>query len=264
MKVCSIQMAVIEEDKRAAIDKAVEAVSRCRGADLVILPEIWNIGFLSFDRYIAEAESREGPTLTAMRAAAKDIGVFLCSGSFVERDGGNYYNSSFLIGPNGDILASYRKIHLFGYNSRETEILTPGNRLSVVQTPLGTIGMATCFDLRFPELFRAMVDRGAEVFLICSAWPAPRLEHWILLNRTRALENQCFLISANCAGSNRGVQFAGHSMVVDPWGAIAADGGDVETVVSSEIELAAVHDARRDFPALAGRVGWLNGQRGEP
>lgn len=263
MKVCSIQMAVIEQDKRATIDKAMEAVSRCRGADLVILPEIWNIGFLSFDRYTPEAESRQGPTLEAMRAAARDIGAHICSGSFVEREGENYYNSSFLIDPDGDILASYRKIHLFGYNSRETEILTPGERLSVVETALGNIGMATCFDLRFPELFRAMVDQGAEIFLVCSAWPYPRLEHWIMLNRVRAMENQCFLISANSVGSNRGAQFVGHSMVIDPWGVIAAGGGDLETIVSSEIDLATLHAARRDFPGLASRVEWLNGQRSD-
>lgn len=258
MRVSSIQMAVVEQDKQATIDKAVAAIHRCRGADLVILPEIWNLGFLSFDRYVREAETRLGPTLTAVQAAAREIKAHVHTGSFVEQDGNRYYNASYLISPEGEILAGYRKIHLFGYNSKETEILTPGEAVTVVETPLGNIGMATCFDLRFPELFRAMVDRGAEIFLVCSAWPYPRLEHWLMLNRVRAMENQCFLISANSVGTNRGIQFVGHSMVADPWGVAVAAAGDLETIVVSEIDLAELRSARKEFPGLASRVGWLN------
>ena len=258
MKVASIQMSVIENDKIATIDKAVEKIMNCRGVDLVILPEIWNIGFMDFDRYVSEAETIEGPTLTAVREAAKKIRAHVHAGSFVEKDEDHYYNTSCLISPFGEILAQYRKIHLFGYNSRETEILTPGDTVTVVETPLGYIGMATCFDLRFPELFRAMMDKGAQIFLICSAWPYPRLEHWLLLNRVRAMENQCFLISGNSAGVSQGVRFVGHSMVADPWGISLAGSGDSEAVVSAEIDLADLHDARKTFPALSGRQAWLN------
>jgi predicted amidohydrolase len=258
MRIASIQLSVVEDDKAAAVDKAVGLIRRCKGADLVILPEIWTVGFLSFDHYIPEAEDRYGPTLTAMREAAREIGAHLHAGSFVEKDGDRCFNSSYLISPDGDILANYRKIHLFGYKSRETEILTPGESITVVETPLGNIGMATCFDLRFPELFRAMVDKGAEIFLICSAWPYPRLEHWLMLNRVRAMENQCFLISANCTGLNRGVQFVGHSMVTDPWGTVLAGGGDKEIIIQTEIDLADLRAARQEFPGLASRVDWLN------
>ncbi len=108
-------------------------------------------------------------------------------------------------------MGKYRKIHLFGYNSQETQILSPGEDVVVVDTPFGKIGMATCFDLRFPELFRAMVDKGVELFMVCSAWPYPRIEPWIMLNRVRALENQAYLISANSCGMNCGSQFVGHS-----------------------------------------------------
>jgi len=259
MKIASIQMSVKENDKKATIDKAIEKILQCRGADLVILPEIWNIGFMSFDRYVPEAETVEGPTLSAVREAAKKIQAHVHAGSFVEKDGDHCYNTSCLISPNGEILARYRKTHLFGYNSRETEILTPGDSVTVVKTPLGTIGMATCFDLRFPELFRAMVDKGAEIFLICSAWPYPRLEHWLMLNQVRAMENQCFLISANSSGMNQGVQFVGHSMVADPWGICLAGSGDQEAIVSTKIDLANLHAARKSFPGLASRQAWLNG-----
>jgi predicted amidohydrolase len=259
MQVASIQMSVIEADKTATINKAVENIHRCEGIDLVILPEIWNIGFMSFDRYIAEAEDGNGPTLACLRAAAKEIGAYLHTGSFVEEKNGKYYNSSYLLSPDGSILANYLKIHLFGYNSQENQILSPGDSIAVVDTPLGKFGLATCYDLRFPELFRRMIEQGAEIFLICSAWPYPRLEHWLMLTRVRALENQSFLITANSTGVNRGIQFVGHSMITDPWGTIMAGAGDQEAIIKAEIDLHELQVARKQFPALADRKDWLKG-----
>lgn len=259
MKVASIQMSVVEGDKTATIYKAVDNIHRCEGIDLVILPEIWNIGFMSFDRYVSEAEDSEGQTLIRLHEAAKKIGAYLHTGSFVEEKRGKYYNSSYLISPEGNILANYLKIHLFGYNSKETKILTPGDTIVVVDTPIGKIGLATCYDLRFPELFRAMAEKGTEIFLVCSAWPYPRLEHWLMLNRVRALENQCFLMSSNSVGLNQGVQFVGHSMITDPWGTVLAGAGDKEVIIKSEIDLAELTAARQQFPALADRKEWLSG-----
>ena len=258
MWVASIQMAVVENDKQGTIDKAVENVRRARGADLIILPELWNIGFMSFDRYMPEAEDRNGPTLTTLRELAKDMGIHLHTGSFVEKDGDKYYNSSYLISPEGEIIANYRKLHLFGFNSRETQLLSRGDTVVLAKTSLGNFGLATCYDLRFPELFRRMVQEGAELFLICSAWPYPRLEHWIMLNRVRALENQCFLISANTVGLNMGTQFVGHSMIINPWGTILTSGGDEETILQAEIDLNVLRDARERFPALRDRLDWLS------
>ena len=257
MKVASIQMAVVEGDKTATIDRAVENISRCDGMDLVILPEIWNIGFMSFERYVSEAEDRNGQTLTRLREAAKKTGIYLHTGSFVEIKDDRFYNSSYLISPDGSILGNYLKIHLFGYNSRETQLLAAGKAVVVVDTPLGKLGLATCYDLRFPELFRNMVEQGAEIFLVCSAWPYPRLEHWLMLNRVRALENQCYLISSNSVGLNQGIQFVGHSMVTDHWGTILAGAGDREVIIKSEIDLVDLKTARMHFPALSDRKDWL-------
>ena len=245
MRVASIQMSVVEGDKERTIAKALACIARAGDADLVILPEIWNVGFMSFDRYKPEAEDRKGATLSALRAAAQTHKIYLHSGSFVEREGQHYYNSSYLIAPTGELLANYRKIHLFGHNSRETQILTPGKAVVVADTPLGWLGMATCYDLRFPELFRRMAEQGARLLLVCSAWPYPRIQHWLLFNRARALENQCFLVSANSVGPNQGTTFVGHSLVVDPWGVVVAGGGDDEVIVRSAIDLTAVEDARR-------------------
>lgn len=258
MKVASIQLSVVEGDKDATLKKAKHAIEESYDADLVILPEIWNIGFMSFDQYVDKAETIEGVTPTLMRTLAREKGIYLHTGSFVEKEKGKYYNTSLLLSPDGEILARYRKIHLFGYNSKETQILSPGEEIVVADTPFGKIGMATCFDLRFPELFRAMVDKGAQYFLVCSAWPYPRIEPWIMLNRVRALENQCFLISANSAGINCGSQFVGHSMVVDPWGTILAGAGDEEMIVKTDIDPAKVAQARETFPGLAGRKDFLN------
>jgi predicted amidohydrolase len=209
---------------------------------------------MSFDRYRVDAETQEGPTLTLLRTLAKELSCHLFTGSFVEKRGDQFYNSSFLLNPRGEILGSYQKIHLFTYQSEEAGVLTPGTSLTVIPTEFGNFGLATCYDLRFPELFRKMLDQGAEFFLISSAWPTPRLEHWLLLNRTRALENLAYLISSNCVGINRGTPFAGHSLVVDPMGEIVAGSKDEECVVWGEVNREVVLKARAEFPALKDRV----------
>lgn len=258
LRVASIQLAVSDESKQSNLDHAAEQIRRIKDADLIILPELWNIGFMSFDQYKQSAEDEEGPTMGLLRQMAVEAGCYLHTGSFVERLGEEYYNSSYLLSPQGEILANYRKVHLFGYQSLETQILSPGDQVAVVKTPLGTLGMATCYDLRFPEMFRRMVDMGAEIFLVCSAWPYPRLEHWLMLNRVRAIENQAFLVSANSVGRSRGSTFVGHSMVVNPWGVIMASGGDQEVTLAAELDLEDVAKAREQFPALADRTDWLN------
>jgi len=254
MQIASIQFKVIEESKEKALEHASQMMRQCRGSDLILLPELWNIGFMSFDRYRKEAETQEGPTLTLLQTLAKELSCHVLTGSFVERKDDRFYNSSFLLNPEGEILGSYRKIHLFTYHSQEAEILTPGPSITVIPTEFGNFGLATCYDLRFPELFRKMLDQGADIFLVSSAWPYPRLEHWLLLNRTRALENLSYLISSNCVGINRGKQFLGHSLVVDPMGQIVGGSGDEECIVRAEVDRDIVLRARVEYPALRDRV----------
>jgi predicted amidohydrolase len=254
MRIASIQLRVIEESKEKALEHVSEMIRQCRGADLILLPELWNIGFMSFDRYRSEAETQEGPTLALLCTLARELSCHLHTGSLVEKKNDRFYNSSFLSDPRGKILGSYQKIHLFTYQSQEAEILTPGTSITVIPTGFGNFGLATCYDLRFPELFRKMLDQRVEFFLIAAAWPAPRLEHWLLLNRTRALENLSCLISSNCAGMNRGTPFAGHSLVVDPMGQVIAEGNDEEGVVWAEVNRDIVLKARAEFPSLKDRV----------
>ncbi len=253
-KAASIQLWMGEEDKSQRIERVEALLDQAKGSSLVILPEIWNIGYFSFDLYSKEAETTHGEIAQRMSRKAKEHGCYLHSGSFVEIENGNLYNTSLLFDPDGRQIARYRKIHLFGYGSQESQILSRGKEVVVVETRLGKIGMCTCYDLRFPELFRIMLSKGAELFLVTSGWPYPRLEHWLMFNRIRAIENSAFLISSNCVGKMRGFQFCGHSMMVDPWGTILASGGDEECIVRAEIDLQKVSSVRNEFPAVRDRI----------
>lgn len=255
MKVASIQVEIRDDEtKPQRFNRVAELLDNLGDQDLIVLPEIWATGYFTFDRYLEESETMDGPFVRQLSEKAKRLGAYVFSGSFVERDGDRYYNTGVLLDRTGSIVGKSRKIHLFQYGSAEGQLLTAGSTPTVLNTEFGNIGLSTCYDLRFPELYRAQVDAGATIFLITSAWPHQRLEHWKLFNAVRALENQSFLISSNCAGKTRGVLMAGHSQVVDPWGIVVASGGESETVVKSEIDLERVAVIREDFPQLKHRV----------
>lgn len=255
LRVASLQLEVPDgETKAQRLERVEKLILDLPDVDLVLLPEIWNVGYFNFDAYADGAEPLDGPTMTRMSEVARRKRIYLLAGSFVERDGDGLYNTSVFFGRDGKRLATYRKIHLFGYGSAETRLLRRGDRVVTVPTEFGTVGLSTCYDLRFPELYRAQVDAGAEFFLVSSAWPFPRLGHWVTLNQARAVENEAFLISCNCAGMNQGRQYLGHSMVVDPWGTVVASAGDRPTVLRAEIDPALVRAVRAEFPPLADRV----------
>lgn len=237
------------------VDRALDRVRAAanRGADLIVLPEIWNVGYFTFENYRSGAEPIDGPTMTRLADLAAELGVYLHTGSIVEIDDGDYYNASGLIDPAGELLGTYRKIHLFGYDSREQHLLTPGEQVTAIETAFGTVGLTTCYDLRFPELYRALLESGVELLLVTSAWPDARLEHWQLLTRTRALESQAFLAAANLAGTNAGVDLAGRSRIVDPNGVPRADAGTGSRTVVADVDLAEVGAVREEFPVLQDR-----------
>lgn len=222
--------------------------------DFLILPELWLCGFFAFEDYHKMAELRsDSQTISIAKTISRKLNCYTISGSFVEKNEQNYYNTTAVISPEGEVLATYQKIHLFGYNSAETELLTAGDHITTVDTKFGKLGLATCYDLRFPELFRAMIAQEIELIFIVSAWPAARTEHWRLLNQVRAIENQSFLIACNCAGTQEGVKLAGHSIVMSPDGVILAEADEEESCLIAEIALADVKNARDNFPALHDR-----------
>lgn len=250
------------EPARARIERVSALVREQQGADLVILPELWAHGGFAFSNWTETAEAIDGPTVSAMSAAAKEIGAVLHGGSIVEKvaAGGNpgplgrgLWNTSVVFGRGGELLTTYRKIHRFGFGEGEPLLLEAGEQLETTAVASTTLGLATCYDLRFPELFRHLLDAGAEVFVVPAAWPKPRVAHWSLLGRARAVENQTFMIQCNTAGTHSGVTMGGHSQVVSPNGEVLAEAGEGEEVLSVSLDLEMIADVRAHFPVLSDR-----------
>lgn len=255
MNIACVQLQIKDtESKAERIDRVSALLEDLQGLDLIVLPELWATGYFSFDHYVDEAEEIAGPFVQRFAELARQLKTTLFAGSFVERQGQQYYNTSVLFNPEGERISTYRKIHLFRYGSKEGEILTRGQDISVGETSFGKVGLSTCYDLRFPELYRHQIDLGAEFLLVTSAWPLARLDHWQLFNAARAVENQCFLISCNGVGQTQGVALAGHSQVVSPWGTILASAQDQEMILHAEIDPRLIEQIRREFPQLKHRV----------
>jgi predicted amidohydrolase len=235
--------------------RAAALVREQAGADLVVLPELWTTGAFAYEEFARGAEALRGPTYEAMAEAASDAGVWLHAGSIPERDpGGPLYNTSLVLSPSGELAVAYRKIHRFGFDRGEAVLMGAGEELVTVRLPSTTLGVATCYDLRFPELFRGLVDAGAETLVVPAGWPERRRSHWTLLARARAVENQAFVLACGTAGTHAGVAQAGHSMVVDPWGEVLARAGAGEEVLTVEFDPGKVAATREQFPALRDRV----------
>ncbi|MFI1165000.1 carbon-nitrogen family hydrolase [Streptomyces sp. NPDC020801] len=256
MRASLIQIAVDEGESVESRRRRMAALVRDQaGADLVVLPELWTTGAFAFEEFGREAEPLEGHTYEAMAKAASDAGVWLHAGSIPERDPeGPLYNTSLVFNPSGDLAAAYRKIHRFGFDKGEAVLMGAGQELVTVRLPETVLGLATCYDLRFPELFRGLVDAGAQTLLVPAGWPERRRAHWTLLARARAVENQAFVLACGTAGTHAGVPQAGHSIVVDPWGEVLAEAGAGEEVLTVEFDPGKVATTREQFPALKDRV----------
>lgn len=231
--------------------------------ELVVLPELWGPTGFDYHRWEGVAEPLDGPWVTAMTQLATEMGVTLHAGSFIERlpepgpDGRTLANTSVLVTAEGERTA-YRKIHRFGFGSGEPKLLEAGAEVVTAQIPSGTgepvtVGLSTCYDLRFPELYRQQVDAGAQVFVVPAAWPAARVAHWTLLGRARAVEDQAFVVQCNTAGTHAGTEMGGHSQVVAPTGEVLAEAGAEEEVLVVDIDPATVASTREGFPVLADR-----------
>ncbi|WP_405616461.1 carbon-nitrogen family hydrolase [Streptomyces sp. NBC_00076] len=256
MRASLIQIAVDEGESVESRRRRVAASVRDQaGADLVVLPELWTTGAFAYEEFGREAESLEGPTYEAMAKAASDAGVWLHAGSIPERDpDGSLYNTSLVFSPSGDLAAAYRKIHRFGFDKGEAVLMGAGRELVTVRLPETVVGVATCYDLRFPELFRGLVDAGAETLVVPAGWPERRRGHWTLLAQARAVENQAFVLACGTAGTHAGVPQAGHSIVVDPWGEVLAEAGADEEILTVDFDPGKVATTREQFPALKDRV----------
>ncbi|MGG8409399.1 carbon-nitrogen family hydrolase [Streptomyces sp. 12297] len=267
MRASLIQIAVNDgesADSRRA--RTAGLVREQSGADLVLLPELWPVGAFAYEDFEAEAEELDGPTHEVMSKAAQDAGVWLHAGSIVERGAdGALYNTTLVFAPDGALAASYRKIHRFGFDQGEAVMMGRGDELRTVELrPDFVLGLSTCYDLRFPELYRGLVDAGATALAVSAGWPARRRGHWTLLSKARAVENQAYVLAVAEAGTHAGVEMAGHSIVVDPWGEVLAEAGPGEEVLTVDLDPAKVAATREQFPALKDRLLGLTPPPGRP
>ncbi len=222
-----------------------------RGADLVVFPELWDAGS-ALDKGNDFASSLSGGLFAQVVALARQHNIHIL-GSMYEKRGVGVYNTCAVITPRNGIMGAYRKMHLFTLMD-EHKWLQPGEAPLVIDLPWGRTGIAICYDLRFPELFRRYASDGAQVVIMPMAWPHPRLEHYRTLLRARAIENQCYMVAANRASrDDDGTTFFGHSCVIDPWGEIVLEAGEVPGHFTVEIDMGKVAQVRRQLPALDNR-----------
>jgi deaminated glutathione amidase len=264
MRAAAVQLNATDDKERnmATADRLTRDAAG-DGADLIVLPEKFNV-LGEHEHYVAGAEPLDGPTISWARATARELGVDLVAGSIVERREGRdkLGNTSVHVGPDGEVKAVYRKIHMFdvvvgGIEYRESASEEPGDEIVLSETDDGIpLGLTVCYDLRFPELFRILAIRGARVITLPAAFTkVTGRAHWEILVRARAVENQAFMVAADQIGTHPpDKESFGGSMIVDPWGEVLARAPDEECFVAANLDFARQDEVRDQLPSLANRV----------
>lgn len=238
-----------EENLRRAGSLASEAAAR--GGQLLLLPELWLTGY-----DLANARVHASSFETSLRgrwaALAQETGLYMAGSILAPNAAGLAANTAVILSPQGETLATYRKVHLFEPMG-EVLHLAPGETIRTFDLPWGRAGLAICYDLRFPEIFRRFALDGALWVLIVAQWPRSRVEHWRTLLRARAIENQCFVVACNRAGRDPGEVFGGHSAVIDPQGRILAEAGAEPSLTVVEFDPQEAARYRESFPVLSDR-----------
>ena len=269
-----MRVAAVQLTSTPDLDRNLERADRftraaaADGAQLVVLPEKWSV-LGRGDDLRAGAQPLDGPAVRWARATARELGIELVAGSVSERSDGEELlrNTSLHIGPDGEIQAAYRKVHMFdvvveGMVYRESDNELAGEEIVVSQTADGVgLGLSICYDVRFPELYRILAIGGAHVLTVPAAFTVPTTrDHWEILLRARAIENQAFVVAANQIGEHvpasaqgAALRSGGRSMIVDPWGIVQALAPDREGAIVADLDLDAQARIRRDLPALANR-----------
>lgn len=262
-KIAAIQM-ISFNDKKVNLEKAKSFIERAvrEKAKVIVLPEHFNFSGKDEEKR-QNAEPIPGPTINQLAELAKKFKIYLVCGSILEKveqkDKHVFYNTSVFLSPEGKILAKYRKLHLFdvilpdGSCHRESDIVTPGNHITIAKTPLAIFGFTICYDLRFPELYRKLCEKGAQIVFIPSAFTLQTgKDHWEPLIRARAIENQFYIVAPNQFGQDQeGKKCWGKSMIVDPWGIVLSKATERETVIFGEVDLDYQEKIRRNMPCLS-------------
>ncbi len=258
IRVLGVQIQPEIGDKKANFDKVQKFVEENAWykPDLIVLPEVFNSGVDHKCLHKCAEQIPEDETTEFLSGLAKKSDANIVSGSYIEKtESGLYKNSSVVFDRKGLILDKYQKIHMFNYyGSKEGEYVSSGDKAVVVKTDIGKIGLSICYDLRFPELYRALTYAGAEIIICVAAWPYPRLDHWMTLNKARAIENTAFMIAVNqCGRVSPKRQNLGMSMLINPWGDVIASAGGDEGVFTGEIDFDYLKKIREEFPVLNDR-----------
>ncbi len=227
---------------------AGEAASRC--SDVLLLPELWGSGY-DLERAEHDATGLEEGLFAEVADLAATYRLYVY-GSLLSNIHGRPTNTGVLFGPDGRVVAEYSKLHLFRLMD-EDRWLAPGPRPALAETPWGLAGLAICYDLRFPELFRGYALAGARLFFVVAQWPRARLDHWRTLLRARAIENQAFVLACNRVGETDGTPFGGHSAIIGPWGDIVAEAGSAPLLLTADVQVEAVEQVRRTIPVFEDR-----------
>jgi predicted amidohydrolase len=260
LRIAAVQLnSTDDKGRNLAAAEALVREAAADGAELVALPEKWNL-LAGGEALLAGAEELEGPSLGAARSWARELGIHLLAGSIGERAPGAAFNTSVLIGPDGVDLAVYRKIHMFdvevgGVAYRESEYEQAGTELVTAPLEGATVGLSICYDLRFPELYRILALRDADLIAVPSAFTTVTgQDHWEILLRARAVENQAFVLAPNQVGeAPPHFDSYGHSAIVDPWGTVLATAGEGECFIAADLDFGALRRVRESLPSLAHR-----------
>jgi predicted amidohydrolase len=262
MRAAAVQLnSTDDKDRNLEVAERLVSAAAEDGAELVALPEKWNV-LGSPDALHAGAEPIDGPTVSAARGWARELGVHLVAGSFAERvpDHEKLFNTSLLIDPDGEIEAAYRKIHMFdvdvgGVAYRESAHEEPGSEIVIGRVGDVPVGLTVCYDVRFPELYRILAVRGARVIVVPAAFTLHTgKDHWEVLLRARAIENQVFVVAPGQIGEAPPHYHSyGRSMILDPWGVVLATAPDEECFVAADLDFALQDRVRATLPSLANR-----------
>jgi len=256
VKAAAIQFNITLGEIDRNLDKAAGALLRvnAENAQLAVLPEMWSGGYAY--RKLPELAAQTPRVLDKVCEWSKNLQMVIV-GSLPEAADGHIYNTAFVV-DGGEIIGRYRKMHLFSV-MREDDFLGAGDSCLVVPTSVGRVGVAICYDLRFPELFRKLGLEGAEILCLPAEWPVPRQLHWRTLLRARAIENQLFVAAANCCGRQGKIDFFGMSLLIAPRGELLAEGGGTATELVAEFDFAEMDSYRKQIPVYKERRGDVYG-----
>lgn len=256
MRVHLVQLDIVWEDRPANLVRAERLLAHVAPGDLVLLPEMFDSGFsLNIER-TADVRAETGAFLSATAAR---LGATIVGGTTALGPEGKGRNRALAFGPDGAELARYDKVHPFSFG-REQSRFEGGGRVDVFEWNGMKVCPVICYDLRFPELFRAGLTLGAEMFVVIANWPAARVEHWRVLLAARAIENQAWVAAVNRSGRDPFLEYPGASRVVDPRGRVVLETGDAEGAPSAEIDPGVVRAWREAFPAWKDGRRWLQGR----